>query len=112
MKTLTAAVTALLALGVATQPAFADLSRKERDRVARADRSDRPDLRRCLEARKSGGRTGAIAGAAVAGGGTAVAGGGVGGSLLAAGAGAVLGNALGKGKGTDRQCDDVLRRNP
>lgn len=113
MKFITAALAAALAISATAPSAYAQrLSQKERNRVARADRDDRDDVRRCLLARKGGGRTGAIAGAGVAGGGAAIAGGNVGESLLAAGAGAVLGNALGKGKGTDRACDQVLRRNP
>lgn len=104
---------ALLALSVAAPPVLAatTLSQSERERVARAARSDRPDLRACLIERKKGQKKGTVIGAAGAGGGAAVAGGNLGESLLGAGIGALAGNQIGKEAATSKRCRAILERN-
>lgn len=101
----------LLLVTLPAPAAQATLSQKEEARVSRAPRSQQDGVRYCLEARKKGGKKGAIIGAAGGLGAGIIAGGNVGESALAAGVGALAGNALGKGTSTDRSCDDILKAN-
>ncbi|MDT7933705.1 MAG: hypothetical protein RQ833_03760 [Sphingomonadaceae bacterium] len=114
MRSLTAALAAILAASavVPTAAEAITLSSKERARVARAAPRDRAEVRHCLQARKRGRNKGALGGAAAGGAIGALAGGNVGTALLGAGAGALAGQALGKGAGTDKYCDSILARNP
>ncbi len=112
MRIVHAAILASFGLGLALEPAMAiTLSANDRARVERARPRDRAEVAKCLRARKRGGNkglAGGAAGGAVLGG---VGGGNLGSTLLGAGAGAGAGYLLGKGAGTDRVCDNVLRRN-
>jgi outer membrane lipoprotein SlyB len=69
-------------------------------------------VQHCLEKKNKGKKTGTIAGAAVGGGTALIAGGNLGVTALAAGGGAVAGNLIGKGAGTNKECDAILKRNP
>jgi uncharacterized protein YcfJ len=97
---------------VATPVLAASLSSKERARVARASPRDRDDVRYCLLQGKKGRDKGTLIGAAGGAGVGVIAGGGLGETLLAGAAGAVAGRVIGKGQGTNKTCDRVLRRNP
>ncbi|MCI4589860.1 hypothetical protein MOK15_07120 [Sphingobium sp. BYY-5] len=96
---------------VATPVLAASLSSKERARVARAAPRDRDDVRYCLLKGKKGRDKGTVIGAAGGAGVGLIAGGGVGETLLGAGAGALAGRVIGKGQGTNKECDRVLARN-
>jgi hypothetical protein len=87
------------------------LSQKDQERVARAAPEDQDMVAQCLEKKKKGGKTGAIAGAATGAGVSLLAGGNFGTTALAAGGGAVAGHLIGKGAGTNKNCDEVLKRN-
>jgi outer membrane lipoprotein SlyB len=104
----------LLALALITPPALAKttLGPKDSARVARAHPKDRDEVRYCLIQRKKGAKKGTIIGAAGGAGAGAIAGGNLGETALAAGAGALAGNLIGKGSGTNKRCDQILRRNP
>lgn len=104
----------LLALALITSPALAKttLGPKDSARVARAHPKDRDEVRYCLIQRKKGAKKGTIIGAAGGAGTGAIAGGNLGETALAAGAGALAGNLIGKGSGTNKRCDQILRRNP
>ena len=103
---------ALMMLGLVIQPALAaKLSSKDRARVARAEPSDRDDVRYCLLERKKGSKKGTIIGAAGGAGVGLIAGGNIGETALAAGVGALAGNQIGGGSATDKTCDRVLDRN-
>jgi outer membrane lipoprotein SlyB len=103
----------LVGASLVATPVLAEttLGPKDRVRVARAAPGERDDVRYCLIQRKKGAKKGTIIGAAGGAGTAVIAGGNVGETLLAAGAGALAGNLIGKGSGTNRACDDVLRRN-
>jgi hypothetical protein len=108
-RTLGMALPALLLI----TPAHAKhLSQKDQDRIARAAPEDRDMVHDCLVKKEKGKKTGTIAGAAVGGGTALIAGGNLGVTALAAGGGAVAGNLIGKGAGTNKDCDEVLKRNP
>lgn len=111
MRKIARVVSCLLLVTLLPQAADAKLSKKEEARVARAPEQEQNLVRHCLEVRKSGGKTGALVGAAGGLGTGLIAGGNFGESALAAGVGAVVGNAIGKGTSTDRTCDDVLKAN-
>jgi outer membrane lipoprotein SlyB len=102
------ALTALVA-----PPAVAEttLGKNDQARVDRARPRDRDEVRYCLIQKKKGARKGTIIGAAGGAATGVIAGGNLGETLLAGGAGAVAGNLLGKGTSTNKQCDEVLRRN-
>lgn len=104
----------LVGASLVATPVLAEttLGPKDRARVSRASSGDREEVRYCLIQRKKGAKKGTIIGAAGGAGTAVVAGGDVGETLLAAGAGALAGNLIGKGSGTNRRCDAVLRRNP
>jgi hypothetical protein len=87
------------------------LSQKDQERVARAAPEDQDMVADCLRKKKKGAKTGTIAGAATGAGASLIAGGSFGVTALAAGGGAVAGNLIGKGAGTNKTCDDVLKRN-
>jgi len=96
-----------------TQPVVAEttLGKKDQARVDRANPRDRDDVQYCLIQKKKGAKKGTIIGAAGGAATGVIAGGNLGESLLAGGAGAVAGNLLGKGTSTNKQCDEVLKRN-
>lgn len=90
----------------------ASLNSKDRARIARAAPRDRDDVRYCILQGKKGRDKGTVIGAAGGAGVGALAGGSLGETLLAGAAGAVAGRVIGKGQGTNAECDRVLRRNP
>lgn len=107
-------VAGMLGLSLIAQPALArtTLSGKDKARVARAHPKDREEVRYCLIQRKKGAKKGTIIGAAGGAGAGVITGGNLGETALAAGAGALAGNLIGKGSGTNKRCDQVLKRNP
>lgn len=103
---------AAVGLSVAAAPVMAQsLNSKDRARIARAAPRDRDDVRYCLMQGKKGRDKGTVIGAAGGAGVGLLAGGGVGDTLLGAGAGAIAGRLIGKGQGTDAECDRVLANN-
>lgn len=99
-------------LSVVAAPVMAQsLNSKDRARIARAAPRDRDDVRYCLMQGKKGRDKGTVIGAAGGAGVGLLAGGGVGDTLLGAGAGAIAGRLIGKGQGTDAECDRVLANN-
>ena len=111
MKRKSPLVLALLLPLVLASPASAgDLSKKDQDRVARAAPEDQEKMAYCLEKKKKGGKTGAIAGGATGAGAAIIGGASLGGTVLAAGAGAVAGNLIGKGTATNKECDALLKK--
>lgn len=103
---------ALLCAFVATPLPAQKLSDKDKARVARAAPEDQDAVYNCLRAKKKGQKTGTIVGAAGGAGTALIAGGNFGETLLASGAGALAGNLIGKGAGTNKSCDEVLKQNP
>jgi len=100
----------VLSLLLAGPAAAGDLSKKDQDRVARTAPKDQEKMAYCLEKKKKGGKTGAVAGGATGAGAAIIGGASLGGTILAAGAGAVAGNLIGKGTATNKECDALLKK--
>lgn len=112
MSLIVKAIPALALTAVLGGPALAQkLGDKEEARIARAAPEDRDAVRYCLQKGDKGADKGTVIGAAGGAATGIIAGGSLGETTLAAGVGAAAGRLIGRGSGSNANCDEVLKRN-